>query len=218
MTMGIKERKKREKEKRRQEIMVAARRVFSARGYECATMEDIAREAELSPGTLYLYFRNKDELYASLSIRVLHYMNVRLEHVMEIPDLDFDTRKEAVMAALFDIYAFDPVILNNMFHLQSSETLKKLGAGLLDEINALSRKALRTMSGVFEEGQKRGVITGEHPTALADIFWSTFAGIVLWEESKKMINKERYNLQETIRIAFEILGRGLKAKPGELPG
>jgi AcrR family transcriptional regulator len=69
--MGIQERKERERERRRQQIIVAAKRAFSEKGFNRATMEDIAREAELSPGTLYLYFKNKDELYASLSLRIL---------------------------------------------------------------------------------------------------------------------------------------------------
>ena len=56
--MGIQERKEREKERRRQQIIVAAKRVFSAKGFSKATMEDIAREVELSPGTLYIYFKN----------------------------------------------------------------------------------------------------------------------------------------------------------------
>ncbi|OQY10632.1 MAG: TetR family transcriptional regulator, partial [Desulfobacteraceae bacterium 4572_187] len=79
--MGIKERKEREKERRRQQIMVAAKRVFSIKNFNRATMEDIAREAELSPGTIYLYFKNKEELFASLSLRTLHYMSIRLEQV-----------------------------------------------------------------------------------------------------------------------------------------
>jgi AcrR family transcriptional regulator len=76
--MGIKERKEREKERRRQQIMVAAKRVFSVKDFNRATMEDIAKEAELSPGTIYLYFKNKEELFASLSLRILHYMSIRL--------------------------------------------------------------------------------------------------------------------------------------------
>ena len=60
--MGIQERKEREKERRRQQIIVAAKRVFSEKGFNKATMEDIAHEAELSPGTLYLYFKNKDDI------------------------------------------------------------------------------------------------------------------------------------------------------------
>ena len=54
--MGIQERKERERERRRQQIMVAAKRVFSVKGFGKTTMEDIAKDAELSPGTLYLYF------------------------------------------------------------------------------------------------------------------------------------------------------------------
>ena len=79
--MGIKERKERERERRRQQIIVAAKRVFSEKGFNRATMEDIAQEAELSAGTLYLYFKNKDELYASMSLRILHYLLIRLEHL-----------------------------------------------------------------------------------------------------------------------------------------
>ena len=81
--MGIQERKERERDRRRQQIMIAATRVFSEKDFNKATMEDIAKEAELSPGTLYLYFKNKDELFASLSLRILHYMNIRLQHVLQ---------------------------------------------------------------------------------------------------------------------------------------
>ena len=52
--MGIKERKEREKESRRQQIMVAAKKIFTEKGFNRATMDDIVNEAELSPGTLYL--------------------------------------------------------------------------------------------------------------------------------------------------------------------
>jgi AcrR family transcriptional regulator len=63
--MGIYERKQREKEQRKTEIINAARKVFSNKGFNTATMEEIASEAELSPGTLYLYFKNKEELHTS---------------------------------------------------------------------------------------------------------------------------------------------------------
>ena len=79
--MGIRERKQREKERRRQQIMVAAKRVFVKKGYGRATMESIAKEAELSAGTLYLYFKNKSELWATLSLRVLQYLLIRLDHL-----------------------------------------------------------------------------------------------------------------------------------------
>jgi AcrR family transcriptional regulator len=80
--MGIYERKQREKERRRQEIIAAAREIFSAKGFNSATMEEIASKAELSPGTLYLYFKNKEELHTSLSINILAHLGKELEKVV----------------------------------------------------------------------------------------------------------------------------------------
>ena len=98
--MGIQERKEREKERRRQQIMVAAKRVFSDRGFNKATMEDIAQEAELSPGTLYLYFKNKEELYASLSLRILQYLLIRVEHVNEEKDAGPEEKLKSLVDAM----------------------------------------------------------------------------------------------------------------------
>lgn len=208
--MGIKERKKREREMRRQQIMVAAKRVFTQKGFEKSTVEDIAREAELSPGTLYLYFKSKDELYASLCLRVLRFINVKVDHVISEETTSYEEKQSGLLNAMKDVYAYDPLILNNMFHLQSSDTLRTLSPDLLDEINALSRKALQSMAGMFEQGISAGHIIDRSPLALADILWALFSGIVLWEESKKMINADRSNLEKSFEVAFDIFGRGLR--------
>jgi AcrR family transcriptional regulator len=208
--MGIQERKERERERRRQQIIVAAKRVFADKGFSKATMEDIAREAELSPGTLYLYFKNKDELYASLSLRILQYLNIRLEHVSDEKDLSSEHKVQALKSAMYDVYKFDPLVLLNLFHLQSSETLKNLSSDLLDEIKDLSRKSLGTMAKIVEEGISNGIFIDRHPLAIADIIWAMFSGIVLLEESKKLIQKEDNYLEETLDTAFDIFARGIK--------
>ncbi len=207
--MGIQERKKRERERRRQQIIVAAKRVFSEKGFSKTTMEDIAQEAELSPGTLYLYFKNKDELYASLSLRILQYMNIRLEDVKKEKDSNPEQKIASIKEALYDVYQFDPMILINMFHLQSSETLKNLSSPLLENITELSRNSLQILADIFKNGSGRKTFLARQPTAVADIVWSLFTGVVLWEESKRMINDDRNYLKQTLDIAFEILARGI---------
>lgn len=208
--MGIRERKERERERRRQQIMVAAKRVFTNKGFGKATMEDIATEAELSPGTLYLYFKNKDELYASLSLRILQYLMIRLEHVNAESFTDAAQRLNALKEAMFDVYEFDPLILINMFHMQSSETLKNLSPDLLSQIETLSRNSLKAIATIFEEdGVRKKMFIDRHPAAIADILWSLFSGIVLWETSKRIINDEKNNLKETFDTAFEIFSRGI---------
>ena len=213
--MGIQERKERERERRRQQIIVAAKRVFSVKGFNKTTMEDIAKEAELSPGTLYLYFKNKDELYASLSLRVLQYLNIRLEHVLNEKGLEPVERVESLKQAMIDVYEFDPLILINMFHLQSSETLKNLSPELLSDIKTLSRKSLGAMSTIFEAGINKGAFIDRHPTALGDTLWALFSGLVLWEESKRIINDEKNYLKQTLEVAFEIFSRGIRPDGGQ---
>lgn len=60
--MSIIERKLREQKRRKQQILVAASRVFSKKGYSKTTMSDVANDAELSPGTIYLYFKNQKSI------------------------------------------------------------------------------------------------------------------------------------------------------------
>ena len=103
VNMGIKERKERERGRRRQQIMVAAKRVFSKKSFNKATMEDIAKEAELSPGTIYLYFKNKEELFASLSLRILQYMSIRLEHVHNEKFKEPKEKLNALKDALYEL-------------------------------------------------------------------------------------------------------------------
>lgn len=208
--MGIQERKEREKERRRQQIIVAAKRVFSEKGFNKATMEDIAKEAELSPGTLYLYFKNKEELYASLSLRILQYLHIRVTHTDREAGLSPDKKLRALMEAMYDVYDFDPLTIINMFHLQSSDTLKNLSESLLEEIKDLSKKSIGAIAKIFKEGIDEGIFIDRHPVALADIFWSMFSGVVLWEASKNIISPEKDYLKSTLATAFELFERGIR--------
>ncbi len=67
--MGIAERKEREKLKRRNDIIDAAEKAFFSSGFESATMDEIAQMAELSKGTLYLYFKSKEDLQFAIFMR-----------------------------------------------------------------------------------------------------------------------------------------------------
>ena len=211
--MGIQERKEREKQRRRQQIMVAAKRVFNEKGFTKATMEDIAARAELSAGTLYLYFKNKDELYASLSLRVLQYLNIRLEQLKGDASLSSHDTITALKEAMLDVYEFDPLVLINMFHLQSSETLKSLSPDLRDSIRHLSDTSIGRMAAIYQNISNAGSAIVGSPAALAHITWSLFSGVVLWEESKRVFHQHKDFLRQTLDLAFEVLDRGMQPLP-----
>ncbi len=64
--MGVLERKQREKEELKNLILNTATKMFIKDGYENASIRKIAEEIEYSPATIYLYFKNKDEIFYSI--------------------------------------------------------------------------------------------------------------------------------------------------------
>src|ERR1700683_5489483 len=65
--MSIQERKRRERTARRQTILEAAAAVFAKHGLDSATIQMVAREAEVAVGTIYLYFSSRDDLFLQLT-------------------------------------------------------------------------------------------------------------------------------------------------------
>jgi AcrR family transcriptional regulator len=208
--MGIQTRQLRDRERRRQQIIAASKRVFTSKGVSRTTIKDIADEAELSPGTLYIYFKNKDELYASLSIRMLKHLHLSLQRVKETKDLSDEQRIESVKKALFELYETDPLMLINLSHLQASETLDNISPELYEQILDLSRRSLQTLSEIFAKGIELGSFLKRKPMQLAVVLWAIFSGLVLWEESKRSLDTRKDFLKPTLEIAFEIFGRGVK--------
>ncbi|MFZ1987336.1 MAG: TetR/AcrR family transcriptional regulator [Desulfatitalea sp.] len=191
--------------------MVAAKRVFSLKGFGRATMEDIANEAELSPGTLYLYFKSKDDLCASLSLRVLEYFVIRMEHLGNEKQLNARQKVAALKKALFDVYAFDPLILKNLFFLQSKEAVQQLNPELMAEINTLSSEAMNKIVSVFETGAQQAPGRNRHPHDMAEIVWAMFYGLVLWEKGDVEAEQNKAHLEKILDHAFEIFERGISA-------
>jgi hypothetical protein len=137
-------------------------------------------------------------------------MNIRLEKVAKEQHHTPEQRVMLLKSAFYDVYEFDPLIVINIFHLQSSEILKNLSPELLSQIKKLSQSSIAIISGVFQEGIAQNQFIDRHPVALADIIWGIFSGIVLWEESKRIIDDKKEYLKQTLDIAFEIFIRGIK--------
>jgi len=81
--MGIADRRQREKEQRRTDILDAAERLFFSRSFEEVSMDDIAREVELNKATLYLYVKNKETLFATIVLRGIQILKEKYTECME---------------------------------------------------------------------------------------------------------------------------------------
>lgn len=113
--MGIAERRQREKERRRQDIVDAAERVFFSRGWDHTTMDDVADAAELAKATLYLYFRSKEELYSAVLLRGMNIMYGMFERAVAGADTGY-ARTEAVGRAYVEFAERHPDYFHAMIH------------------------------------------------------------------------------------------------------
>src|SRR5262245_9109959 len=83
---------------RRQAILDAALTVFAEHGYEAARLDEVARQAGMAKGTLYLYFKDKEALFESLIRSAIDPVLKRLQEVSALPDLPLSQVLEILFA------------------------------------------------------------------------------------------------------------------------
>ena len=83
--MSVQERKKRERVARRQTILEAADSVFAKHGLDSATIEMVAREAEVAVGTIYLYFSSRDDLFLQLTAERIEDLTASYAKIQSVP-------------------------------------------------------------------------------------------------------------------------------------
>lgn len=178
--MGIIERKEREKARRRQQILAAAKKIVTTKGFRSTTMDDIAREAELSPTTIYGYFKNKEELLISLTFHSLQYLNLRLEEVFTVHGkADLGGKISALYDVLSDAYEFNPVIFENMFHILAAENLDCMTPTLRMQVKGLFNSIIENLTAIFAENG-RGDDSALGAGKVVNLFFTLLSGVSVW--------------------------------------
>ena len=93
-------RKEREKIGRKKDILEAAKKIFALKGFEKATLDEIAVEAEYGKGTLYNYFKNKEDIFISLMRYEFDKMNDTLGNSSDKYNDSREQLKEVVKSAI----------------------------------------------------------------------------------------------------------------------
>lgn len=195
---------------RRQLIQNAAKEVFLVKGLKSATMEDIANQAELSPSAIYSYFRTKEDLYASLNLITLEYLHKQVSDIYNDQNLSVEGKILEFKDAMYRTFKYDPIILKNIFRVQLEDSYSSLSPKTIGAINRLAHRVMCMFKDVYEEGVREGIFRPGHGMAHAEIMWSIFAGLVLWEEGKRKTKPDKDFLKPTLSRAFDVFLSGLK--------
>lgn len=176
--MSVASRRERERRERRNCILEAAAEVFRRRGIAAATMEDIATEAELSKGTLYLYFASKDELFLAMAAQKLEAVVARFDALEEASE---GSTGLDLLTSMLEAYAEVPLEDPDMFRvalmwMSSADRVETETPGFEAHRQRVSRLIEKIIAAI-ERGRADGSIrTDGDARQLAAQLWGGMVG------------------------------------------
>jgi AcrR family transcriptional regulator len=176
-----------QRQARRDQILTAALKCFSRDGFHQTTMADIVRESGLSQGTLYLYFKSKDDLIAAIADH-RHQREAALNALAEGEQNPL--QGILLLSRLYASRLSEPASADSLrVSLQGwAEALRdeRVKAGVLEGV----RLARSTLVRVIRRGQKRGIFRKKlDAAAAARVLIAIFQGFVLqaaWEPDQDL--------------------------------
>ena len=154
--MGIVERKEREKAERRRSILEAAKELIKEKTFEEITMEDLATRLELSRATLYLYFRNKAEIYLTLLTEGMDELQEGYKKTLEQQKVSEPMDKLRSMAfVFFNFYAFNHSYFD-LIVTKRAELTRESSDEVREAFEAAGDAVIRPLINVYNEGKEGG--------------------------------------------------------------
>ena len=187
--MGTAERRQREAGERRRAILAAAQKVFWELGYARATMPQIAAEAELAPGTLYLYFPGKDALYVELLVKGYAVLLEALQSAVRRGEGKPREVASALIDAFFAFAREHPEYFNILFFVIQRENSVSWEAGLAeDQLRRIKAGEAACKRVVVDMLERAGFSDADHRAVSADAVWSMLAGVVFYFRLRDSFN------------------------------
>lgn len=205
--MGIKERKKRDFEKRKKLILETAKKLFSRKKSQNVTLDEIASEIEFSKGTIYSHFKSKEEIFAEL---LLSHLNTLLSYLESAVEKSKNTLEgiNNCLQAYIRFYEEHREYFNLLFFFDLVSDHYKIPQNLIRNIQLKKIACLRELQKVIKmeippaSPEKDSSI---RETAL--VLWGMINGIIHLLESRQ-IKKEDFT--RLVKIAFLLVTPGIK--------
>ena len=198
--MGIKERKRRDVKKMRQRILRAAMELFAIGGYKNVSMRRIAKKIEYSPGTIYLYFENKDDIMLQLCYQGFESL-LNLQHELD-RITNPRTRLSAAGRYYIDFALENPELYELMF--ATEEIIKQPDP----EEESVPLRSFRKLEQHVREWLDAGVLAGGNPEAVTISLWAALHGLasLLIKQQLRFLPEEKVGEIVDRAIDFSLRG------------
>ena len=210
--MTTRARREREKEERRQSILQAAHRVFLEKGFSRATMDDVAERAELSKGTLYLYFESKETLLAHLLLEGLDSLYQYLEEAFA-PDRPLTAleRLRRLGWAYFRFFQQEPLYFRVLMAVNGERFRETVTPETYQEVLEASLEGLNLVVRAMEQGIAEGLFPHCDARQAAAVMWATLNGVLDLMSHPLRRDMVGVSTEALYQMAMETLFRGMRS-------
>ena len=185
-------------------ILDAARRVFSKKGYAETAVEDVADEARVAKGTVYLYFKSKEDLYMAVLAGDLRQMSAEARREMERVD-GFREKIRAFLRVRLEFSKTHEEFYRIYLAEYGSMFVK---APISGELMQLFRANIRHVAQVVEQAAKRGEIRPVPAGPVAASLFDLSRGLL----ERRLLNWREFRVQDEVEFSVNLLYAGL-ARP-----
>lgn len=207
--MGIADRKLREKTERRQAILDAALHLFTEQGFEKVSMRNIADAIEYSPATIYLYFKDKNELLLDLQTQGFGLLGKDLAAIQTV---EHPTEQLRAMGEQLLRFAFQhPELYELMFIMNGPMVAAQACAGA----NAWpgGGSAFSQVVSIVQRGIDSGAFRPQPADSAALMVWASVHGLAALHLRQRLVvlpeERRASALHEALALFNDLLKRAL---------
>jgi TetR/AcrR family transcriptional regulator len=199
-------RREREKLRHRRQMLAAALDLFSEKGFHNVSMHEIAKKAEFAIGTLYKFFKNKEDLYKAIMMEKAEEHHRVLMGVLS-EENDVMTVIEDYIAAKTRLFA-DNLATLRLYFAETRGASFNIKAGLDQDIRKLYDKFIMRLASVLETGVRRKVFRKMDPYHMAVALEGlTNAFLFCWLE-----DPEQHPYEANVPVIKDMFLKGVLAK------
>ncbi len=203
----------RRKDERPAEIIGAALEVFAARGFSATKLDDVARRAGISKGTLYLYFRNKEDLFKAM-VRETLVPNIALaeaqlgDDATPTPELLTHVLRGMVSVVASPIGAIPKLVISE------AGNFPDLARFYVEEVVG---RGLAVLGRLLARGVSRGEFRRINPASIGPVLVGPLMVLAMWTHALKPHTppavQAAFELNSFFETYSDVLLHGLLARP-----
>ena len=178
--MGVKERKQKEKQIRRSQILDAARKQLFSKGIDNISISGIAREAELGVGTIYFHYKNKEDIFIALQeegVEMLFTVISQSAAKQAAPD----EKLRRIALAFYEFSETHKEYYNIINYFLSSSRIF-FQAEEKERIDLAGAKILGVIRDIIDQGNADGHFMEKEPGKFAVMFWGNIYGLLQFKK------------------------------------